>query len=180
MEDNITPLVRTPSVTNGPHMSYSHSFSFFFLNLIFFLGLPDEHRAGRMRVGSATSRVRALPPAAHELRRRPRAGGLHRPRACFATCHARALSPAAGWRAPLAVRVLCHGSRLRPLSRALDARRGETKGNEREMTEHEPERSGSVPRILRDGANPHIGSIISREPLHSLRSPSKQPRERVL
>jgi hypothetical protein len=38
------------------------------------------------------------------------------------------------------------------------------------------ERSGSVPRNLSDGANPHIGRIFSREPLRSRRSPSKQPR----
>jgi hypothetical protein len=36
--------------------------------------------------------------------------------------------------------------------------------------------SGSVPPILRDGANLHIGGIFSGERLRSRRSPSKQPR----
>jgi hypothetical protein len=41
------------------------------------------------------------------------------------------------------------------------------------------ERSGSIPLILSDGANPHLGGILyPLEPLRSHRSPSKQPRER--
>jgi hypothetical protein len=49
----------------------------------------------------------------------------------------------------------------------------------RETGEEELERSGYVPRILRDEVNPLIGGIFSREPLRSRRSPSKQPQERI-
>jgi hypothetical protein len=51
----------------------------------------------------------------------------------------------------------------------------EMEGNEKETGEKKWERSNSVSQILRDGTNPHIGGIFSREPLRSRRSPSKQP-----
>jgi hypothetical protein len=43
----------------------------------------------------------------------------------------------------------------------------------RKTREEKLERSGSVPRNLRDGANLHIGGIFSREPLRSRGSPTK-------
>jgi hypothetical protein len=50
----------------------------------------------------------------------------------------------------------------------------ETEGDGREKQE----RSGSVPQISTDGANPHLKGIFRREPLRSRRSSSKHPRER--
>jgi hypothetical protein len=55
----------------------------------------------------------------------------------------------------------------------------EMEGNEKETGKKKQEQSDSVSRILRDGTNPHIGGIFSREPLRSRRSPSKQSRERI-
>jgi hypothetical protein len=84
------------------------------------------------------------------------------------------VSSAAGGRAP----AVCHGLRCR-CNELQGRKRGETEGDGRDTGEEEPERSGSVPRILRDGANPHLHGIFARERLRSRRSPSKQPWERI-
>jgi hypothetical protein len=55
IEDNITLLVRTPSVSNGPHLSYSHSFSIFFSILSSSLRFTGEHRAEQNRAAPRAS-----------------------------------------------------------------------------------------------------------------------------
>jgi hypothetical protein len=73
---------------------------------------------------------------------------------------------------------VCHGLRCR-CNELQGRKRGETEGDGRDTGEEELERSGSVPRILRDGANPYLEGIFARERLRSRRSPSKQPWERI-
>jgi hypothetical protein len=85
------------------------------------------------------------------------------------------VSSAAGRRAP----AMCHGLRCGRRNELQGHKRGETEGDGRDIGEEEPEQSGSVPRILRDGANPHLEGIFPREQLRSHRSPSKQSRERI-
>jgi hypothetical protein len=84
MEDNVTPLVWTPSVSNGPHLSYSiNSFSLSFSPS--YLLLHPHFRASREgggirrpRSGSGSAAVRGL----RRLRASSTAArGLRRPRA---------------------------------------------------------------------------------------------------
>jgi hypothetical protein len=110
---------------------------------------PHPH-VGPQAAGS--NRRRPLPPTV----RRGRAGGASSAR------HGLRRQPRAS-----SMRELHHGHELRTR---------ETGERQRGTGEEKLERSGSVPRILRDGANPHIRGIFSWELLRSRRSPSKQPR----
>jgi hypothetical protein len=56
----------------------------------------------------------------------------------------------------------------------------ETEGKQDTNVREKPERSGSVLRIMRNGANLHLVGIFSLEPFRSRRSPSKQQRDWVV
>jgi hypothetical protein len=124
-------------------------------------------------VGASSARVPRAPTDRGREMYRPMSSNRPRARAPPAAC--RTLRPAAcrELRHPHVCMVTSSSSR----GGSRDRGEGETGGRREKRIG--AERSGSVSRILRDGANLHIGGIFSQKRLRSRCSPSKQPRERI-
>jgi hypothetical protein len=155
MEDNITLLLWTPSITNGPYLSLSHSFSFFCPAL-------SSSSAGARSAGHRPGSI------AGELRRR----GLRRARASAG--NERALGPGE-WARALPPPLPSRGRLCSSSAAASSSTRARERGDGKEKRE----RSRSVPQNSTDEADPYLVSIFLLEPLCSDSSPSKQSRSRI-
>jgi hypothetical protein len=183
MDDNITTISVDPIChqwTPPVILSLLFFFFLFYMNLIFFfnsrsmasradgaLGLPLPAVGGRALPAAARG---APPTAARGLCRHPRASSRRLDTrsypgeldvACPVARCAGLLGELRHCRAsPNVCCVTALGEHVMA-ARILRRGRRETEGNGREKGEKKQEQSGSVPQILRDGANAHIERLCS-------------------